>query len=116
MKTAPITFRKNGWTYLQLERVGDVALYNQGGGSAYEVVVIRRHSGFVVSGKRVEPAEYLPSNEDWGIYGWTLHTLEEAKAKMAVVIQDRARIDENRAASTSKRPSCVQCQRCAAAA
>jgi hypothetical protein len=106
MRIAPTDFRKNGYHYVQLARVGDVALYCQGGGAAYEVVVIRRHSGFVLAGKQVEPAEYLPCNEEWGRYGWTLHTKSEAEAKMATVLATLEQKAENRAIQHGAGPSC----------
>lgn len=74
MKTIPTTFRKNGYDYTLLERVGNVAIYEQAKGNklfAYEVVKIRVRKAGLQFGKVCPEAERLPADEEWGMYGKT---------------------------------------------
>lgn len=85
MTTVPTDFHKHGWHYRQLKRVGNVAIYEQGGGAAYEVVRIRVAPERTFKGRTFPAGEYLPCDSEWGRYGFTLHTLAEAHAKMAIL-------------------------------
>jgi hypothetical protein len=81
-------FRKNGFKYRQIAREGDLAIYEQKwAGCAdpsvcYEIVRIRRHEGFMIGGKFVEPSETYPHSEAWGDQGWTLTDKDAAFAKL----------------------------------
>ncbi len=86
-KPIETTFTANGFIHEQVQRVGDIALYRrfkQGGGQEhFEVVRIKRHDGFKIPGtdKRAEPAETYPSNEKWGVDGFTFPDKDSAQAK-----------------------------------
>lgn len=74
MTPIPDTYSKNGYDFELVTRVGRVALYAQkrsGVLVAYEVCLIRSRDARMCFGKPVEAMEYLPSNEDWGVYGKT---------------------------------------------
>jgi hypothetical protein len=80
--------RHAGFDFRQILRAGDFAVFEQsktGRVMAYEVVHIRRHEGFAIAGRQVEPAEFYPRSEDWGTHGWTLPTREAALAKLKEV-------------------------------
>lgn len=76
MKILPKEFTKTGFSYKQLRREGNVALYEQrglSGGIGYEVILISSHKGYSVGegGSYIEPAETYPSSSLWGQKGWT---------------------------------------------
>ena len=52
-----------------------------GHADCYEVMIVRRHNGFSVGGRRVEASEYLPRDEDFGHYGWYYNSKTEATEK-----------------------------------
>jgi hypothetical protein len=90
IKYKPIAtdFRHDGFNYKQIAREGDIAIYEQkwtgcsNPSVAYEVVRIRRHDGFVIAGKSVEPAEIYPRSDAWGTDGFTLTDKDTAFAKL----------------------------------
>ena len=87
-KPLPKEFRHDGFTYRQITREGDAAIYEQRWtGCAepsvcYEVIRIRRREGFQIDGRFVEPAEVYPNSEAWGVDGFTLTDRDAAFAKL----------------------------------
>ena len=80
-----LRFQHDGFDYRQIERVGDIAIYEQalqGRVLAYEVIRIRRHDGFTIRGKFMEPAEIYPRSDAWGIDAWTVLDKETAFRKL----------------------------------
>jgi len=77
--------QKNGYKYVIEEREGDVARLsgtNNHGSTTHEVVIILvSKTERVFPNGAVVPAgtEYLPSNNQWGVYGWTYQNEEDAK-------------------------------------
>jgi hypothetical protein len=84
----PKEFRRDGFTYRQIARENDGAIYEQTwAGCAepsvcYEAIRVRFRDGFHIGGRFVEPAEVYPNSEAWGVDGWTLLTLDAAFAKL----------------------------------
>jgi len=84
----PKEFRRGGFTYKQIARERDVAIYQQTWNGcrdpsiAYEVVRIRRREGFHIGGRFVEPAEVYPNSEAWGVDGFTVTDKDAAFAKL----------------------------------
>jgi hypothetical protein len=84
----PKEFWRDGFTYRQIAREGDVAIYEQAWSGCsnpsvcYEVVRIRRREGFQIDGRFVEPAEVYPTSESWGVDGFTFTDKEAAFAKL----------------------------------
>jgi hypothetical protein len=80
--------RHDGFTFRQIAREGDVAIYEQkwkgcaNPSVAYEVVRIRRREAREIKGKIIEAAEVYPRAEAWGIDGFTLTDKDEAFAKL----------------------------------
>jgi len=73
----PTRFRHNGFDYEQIHREADLAIYRQSWNgnkhsAAFEVISIRRHDGFRIDGRFVEPAEVYPNSEAWGTDGFTV--------------------------------------------
>lgn len=91
MRTIPTTYNKDGFNHLLLHRDGDVAIYEQRKGEfvRYEVVIIRKYTRDNDFRKVEAGDEYLPCTNDWGRYGWTYITLEEAREKMSKIILEK---------------------------
>ncbi len=81
-KPIPAQFNKKGFTYTQLKREGNRAIFQQTreGSSLnnYEVVKIGRHNGYIMGGVTIEPAETYPGSSLWGITGWTCTSIDQA--------------------------------------
>src|SRR6266496_1443893 len=90
-KPLPILCPRDGFTYRQIAREGDVAIYEQRGtgsrsGSAcYEVIRIRQREGFEIDGRFVEAAEVYPKAEAWGTDGFTFTDKGAALAKLGEI-------------------------------
>jgi hypothetical protein len=87
-KLLPKEFRRDGFTYRQIARENNGAIYEQAwDGCAnpsvcYEVIRIRRRDGFQIDERFVEPAEVYPNAEAWGVDGFTLTNKDAAFAKL----------------------------------
>jgi len=78
-------FGHRGFTFTQLKRVGAVAIYQQtknGQTPAFEVVVVRKREASFIFGKELPATEYYPRNEEWGAYGFTYRSFEDALTKL----------------------------------
>jgi hypothetical protein len=87
-KPLPKEFRRHGFTYRQIARESDAAIYEQRWtGCAepsvcYEVIRIRRRDGFQIGGRFVAAAEVYPNSEAWGADGFTFADKDAAFAKL----------------------------------
>jgi hypothetical protein len=86
-KRLPKHFRRHGFTYQQIYRERDFAIYRQSWkgnehSAAFEVIRIRQREGFQIGGRFVEPAEVYPNSEAWGMDGFTLTDKDAAFAKL----------------------------------
>jgi hypothetical protein len=84
-------FIKAGWHFKQIERTGDYAIYSKQykdhKSICYEAIKISRHDGYEIAGVAIEPAETYPSNEQWGILGFSPSSLQEARKKIKWMIK-----------------------------
>jgi hypothetical protein len=86
-KPLPKEFRRDGFSYRQIAREGDAAIYEQTWGYCadpsvcYEVIRVKRREGFVVDGRFVEPAEVYAPSKLWGVDGFTFNNRNTARAK-----------------------------------
>lgn len=92
MKTIEKKFVWKGAKRKLLDRKHDVAMYavDGGGKPSYEVVVVRnRKSDVYIDGRKICSAgdEYLPSQREWGIYGFTHINLKDAISRMESMTQ-----------------------------
>ena len=91
-KPLPKEFRRDGFTYRQIARETDAAIYEQRWNGCsdpsvcYEVVRIRRRDGFQIDGRLVEPAEVYPRSGAWGVDGFTLTDKDAAFAKLRELV------------------------------
>ena len=85
MKKLDKVINKKGFTYTQIVREGNKAIYRQDKegytSSSFEVVKIGSHNGYELNGVKIAAAETYPSTSLWGIQGWTCKDLDSAKKK-----------------------------------
>jgi len=85
MKILPKIIQNKGFTYKQLKRVGDKAIYEQTKkgqkDKSFEVIKIGSHNGYELGGQKIAPAETYPGASSWGTNGWTFTSLESAEKK-----------------------------------
>lgn len=89
-----LTYVKNGFTYEQVARDGNVAIFKQRlrpgvGCLAYETILIQVKPEVVIMGKLTPEREVAPANEEWGTFGWTYPTLDGARAKMKSLLESK---------------------------
>lgn len=85
MRTLAAQFKRSGFTFTQVERVGNAAIYEQvsvTGARHYEVIRIRSRDEKQAFGRTFEGGEYYPSSEEWGVAGWTYTDLSRAKRRL----------------------------------
>lgn len=74
-------YKKNGYHWRIKLREGDVALASADEREAYEVFIVQSHNGREIAGNWCEPAEFSPSNEQWGRKGWSYANRGDAASK-----------------------------------
>ncbi len=77
-------FNKYGFHFKELVSDGIYKIYEKTKGNykGYEVCRTRFYDGYEIAGVFIEPAQSMPGNEEWGINGFSLLTLEDAKQKL----------------------------------
>lgn len=76
----PLTqYKKNGFQWNIVTRQADVGLFQCG--PFFEVIMIQSHNGREIGGVNFPPAEYAPSNNQWGSKGWSFSNVEDAFTK-----------------------------------
>ena len=94
MKILSKEFSKNGFTYKQVWREGNVAIYQQGRGNVmwerYEIGRIRQNQSRTVFGKVLEASESWPCSEEWGRLAYTEMDLRRAKERTLVLTPPKA--------------------------
>jgi hypothetical protein len=94
-KLLPKEFKRDGFSYRQIAREGDAAIYQQAWSGCpnpsvcYEVIRIRRREGFQINGRFVGSAEVYPKSEAWGADGFTFADKEAAFAKLRALRSGR---------------------------
>jgi hypothetical protein len=78
-------YTKNGYDYTLVNRIEGIAIFHGKSKSSqaetWEVIAIQSHNGLTIAANDVPPAEYPPSNEQWGAKGWSFSSLESAQGK-----------------------------------
>jgi hypothetical protein len=83
----PERFSKNGYRFVLIKTDNKIAMYEQRSKdrpniiSAYEIHKLRMWPKPSVSAKVKVEGVRLPSNEDWGTFGWTYTSKERALEK-----------------------------------
>jgi len=85
MQPLPTQFTNSGFTYAQVQRTAETAIYSQskhGRIQAFEVVRIRKLPANTFPNGITSPArEAFPGNESWGTDGFTCLTLARAQER-----------------------------------
>lgn len=85
------SYSKNGHLFTLYARAGDVAIFHGkrigGRSETWEVILIQSHQGREIAGALVPPAEFPPSNEQWGSKGWTFTNPELARERFEIEVR-----------------------------
>ena len=92
MRILPTTFRSDDFDLEQLRREGDIALFVKRKPpfkfKSYEVVIIQKRDQVTWPNGQITPAhEAMSSSRDWGKYGWTFQTLEDAELRFKTLVE-----------------------------
>jgi hypothetical protein len=75
-------YAKNGYDYQIIRRENNLAIAvgksRISNSINWEVIKIQSHNGMIMAGVHMPPAEFPPSNNQWGIKGWTALNEEQA--------------------------------------
>lgn len=87
MEPLPIEYKKYGYSYKQVIRENDIAIYSQSNENAaepfaYLVFIVQKQQASTIYGRNYSAKETLPGNSMWGNYGYTCHSLERAYVRM----------------------------------
>jgi hypothetical protein len=87
------TFRKHDSDFQMVVRQGDVAIFARKSAAMtafeYEVVIIRKTDEKEMFGKVYPAHEVMPSDEQWGRYGWSMNRWWRAEEVFAREIAGR---------------------------
>jgi hypothetical protein len=93
MKKIEKKFYKNGFTFEEVKRVGEFAIFARYKEEFkeqtfhYETIVIKSHNGYAFAGVEVGPSEIYPSSSSWGRLGFTFNSYERAEEKLEQLIK-----------------------------
>jgi hypothetical protein len=80
-------YKKNGRTWIVQKRVNDIAMaVDAGNPRNHEVFIVQSHNGMERHGSWIEPAEYTPSNEEWGSKGWSFMDRKSALRRFVELV------------------------------
>lgn len=87
MKRLPETFMKNSYKHVIIWRDADYAITevrDEHTNKLYclEAFEIQKHKETTIKGSLVEAREATPSNEEWGIKGFTVSNMTDAQLKI----------------------------------
>jgi len=91
----PKQFQRDGFTYWQVARENDAAIYAQtwndcpNASVSYDVIRIRRREGFEIKGRYVEAAEVYPNSDNWGVDGFTTADKDTAFRKLRELVGEK---------------------------
>jgi hypothetical protein len=88
----PSRYSKNGYSFTLVERVDNVAIYRQVDPQttaivAYEVFRVQKRPDKNIKGRLILSRETPPSNEQWGILGFTVRSISAAKERSTLLLQ-----------------------------
>jgi len=96
MKKLAIQYKKNGCHHRQVYRHGDIAIYEltspeTGRVLCYEVFEVQKFKERIIKGSIIYESEGTPSNEQWGIRGFTVWQKKAAMEKAEILRANRNR-------------------------
>ena len=90
----PHTLKHDGFDLRQVQRIGQVALYEKtkDNYTGWEIILIRkRPARHLPNGKCLPARECYPATTDWGICGWTATTPADAQKRFNKQVQRHAK-------------------------
>lgn len=91
MEPLPLAYSKNSYNFVQVFREDDIAIYEQIEPEnnrliGYEVFRVKKQKESTMpNGLVIKAKETPPSASEWGQYGFTVYTLDQAMAKVEVL-------------------------------
>jgi hypothetical protein len=91
MKILEKKFTNKNFSYKQILREGNLAIYEQtlidsdAKNKRYEVIIIKSHDGYEIAGNVLPPGEMYPSANQWGKLGWTCMDIKDAEKRFKKV-------------------------------
>lgn len=85
MRPLATEFTHGGYQYRQVERIGNLAIFEQSSGGrtlSYELVRVQTRPAETIRGKEYPARELYPSSEMWGEEAWTIANLETATERL----------------------------------
>ena len=84
------SYHKNKLDWQLIKRQGDIAIFSasESYGTFYEVIKIQSHNGREIGGNKLPPAEYAPSNSEWGQKGWSFSNFTDAENKFRQLVTE----------------------------
>ncbi len=89
----PETYKEYTYDFKVLKRIDDVVIAEQsseGKVVGYEVYKVQKAPPKEIYGKHYPAKEMSPSASQWGVYGFTVFTLEDAEKKMQLLLNRTA--------------------------
>ena len=78
----PAQWTRRGYVSRVIKRAGNVVMVQLGKADCYEVAIVQQHNGRTLpDGRVLEPAEYMPCDEEFGTKGWYYPDRDMANAK-----------------------------------
>lgn len=112
VKPLSATYRKGGFLWTVVERVGNVALATQESPAVaprWSVFIVQQNPDREMGGKAIEAAESMPGAESWGRLGWTPNS--EACAREIFAEQIAAQAERAARVAVACDPSLRSCNR-----
>jgi len=93
MKTIDKEFTSKNFSFKQIHREGDFAIYERFHETSpdkkhYEVIKIQSHNGYAIGGQKYPASEFYPSSNGWGADGFTCTAKKSAYEKLEKMIED----------------------------
>ena len=95
----PQKFTSKNFTYIQLERDGDFAIYKQVdklGNKWFLPMVIQKYEAYEIAGNVMQATEKIPRDEMWGQFAHTCMSLKEAQEKLKDLKQYVSKLEKER--------------------
>jgi hypothetical protein len=95
MKKLDKEFESAGFKYKQIHREDMYAIYercysNNINKIHYEAIRIQSHNGIIIAGNKIAPSEFYPSNNSWGLHGFTCLTKQDAYKRLDRMMSEAA--------------------------
>jgi hypothetical protein len=90
MKTLSTELTSKGWSFKQLQRSGNVAIYQRSFNvmDYYETIIVQERKEYIIAGNTIPEHEAYPGDEEFGITAWCFVSLESATKKFNQLVEE----------------------------